>query len=196
MNKIALSAVYLSCLCGATSIAQVSTLGPIGFTPEAIVTRSLSATPPGAGRNLSGSAQGTFNYNTGGYSLTGALITIGNAKLVTSSQTPNAFVLTKVDLYQGATLVTTVTPSQQSSVVNNDGTVKWNASSYSFSLTGTGMTKSTSYTVQVFGTLQNSLGGTQLVATSGFTTPVPEPETYAVAAALGLVGFGIWRRRA
>jgi hypothetical protein len=196
MNKIALSAVCLSCLCGATSIAQVSSLGPFSFTPEAIVTRSINATPPGAGRNLSGSGQGTFNYNTGGYAIAGTLISIGNAKVMSSPQTPNPFLLTKVDLYQGATLVKTVTPSLETSVVNDNGSVKWKASTYSFSFTGTGLTKSTSYTVQVFGTLQNSLGGTQLVATSGFTTPVPEPETYAVAAALGLVGFGIWRRRA
>jgi len=26
-------------------------------------------------------------------------------------------------------------------------------------------------------------------------SPVPEPETYAAVAALGLVGFGLWRRR-
>ena len=30
---------------------------------------------------------------------------------------------------------------------------------------------------------------------SGTFTVVPEPETYAAAAALGLVGFGLWRRR-
>jgi MYXO-CTERM domain-containing protein len=30
---------------------------------------------------------------------------------------------------------------------------------------------------------------------TGTFTPVPEPETYAAVAALGLVGFGLWRRR-
>ena len=47
------------------------------------------------------------------------------------------------------------------------------------------------YTVTLFS------GGTA-VATGNFTANVavvPEPETYAAAAALGLVGFGLWRRR-
>ena len=39
----------------------------------------------------------------------------------------------------------------------------------------------------------NTPGGTSVV--SGVLTPVPEPETYAAAAALGLAGFAIWRRR-
>lgn len=39
----------------------------------------------------------------------------------------------------------------------------------------------------------NTAGGASVV--SGVLTPVPEPETYAAAAALGLVGFAIWRRR-
>ena len=39
----------------------------------------------------------------------------------------------------------------------------------------------------------NTAGGASVV--SGVLTPVPEPETYAAAAALGLAGFAIWRRR-
>jgi len=39
----------------------------------------------------------------------------------------------------------------------------------------------------------NNGAGTSVV--SGVLTPVPEPETYAAAAALGLAGFAIWRRR-
>lgn len=39
----------------------------------------------------------------------------------------------------------------------------------------------------------NDGSGTSVV--SGVLTPVPEPETYAAAAALGLAGFAIWRRR-
>lgn len=50
-----------------------------------------------------------------------------------------------------------------------------------------------SYTVTLF-------NGATSVATGSFSanvvvSPVPEPETYAAAAALGLVGFGLWRRR-
>jgi hypothetical protein len=36
--------------------------------------------------------------------------------------------------------------------------------------------------------------GATTIATGTFTV-VPEPETYAAAAALGLVGFGLWSRR-
>jgi len=39
----------------------------------------------------------------------------------------------------------------------------------------------------------NTAGGTSVA--SGVLTPVPEPETYAAAAALGLAGFAPWRRR-
>lgn len=49
------------------------------------------------------------------------------------------------------------------------------------------------YTVTLF-------NGATSVATGSFSanvvvSPVPEPETYAAVAALGLVGFGLWRRR-
>lgn len=37
--------------------------------------------------------------------------------------------------------------------------------------------------------------GGSLAAASFQFTPVPEPETYAMIAGLGLVGFGLWRRR-
>ena len=39
----------------------------------------------------------------------------------------------------------------------------------------------------------NTAAGASVV--SGVLTPVPEPETYAAAAALGLAGFALWRRR-
>lgn len=48
-----------------------------------------------------------------------------------------------------------------------------------------------SYTVTLY-------SGATAVATGSFSANVavvPEPETYAAAAALGLVGFGLWRRR-
>ncbi len=38
----------------------------------------------------------------------------------------------------------------------------------------------------------NTAGGSSVA--SGPLTPVPEPETYAAAAALGLAGFALWRR--
>lgn len=37
---------------------------------------------------------------------------------------------------------------------------------------------------------------TELRFVTGNFTPVPEPETYALIAGAGLVGFGLWRRRA
>jgi hypothetical protein len=40
-----------------------------------------------------------------------------------------------------------------------------------------------------------SLAVNQLRIANFSFTPVPEPETYAMAAGLGLVGFGLWRRR-
>lgn len=61
-----------------------------------------------------------------------------------------------------------------------------NVASQTFTGSGTA-TAHVQQTITLFDANRNVLQGT--------FTPIPEPETYVAVAALGLVGFGYWRRR-
>jgi hypothetical protein len=60
---------------------------------------------------------------------------------------------------------------------------------------GVGVASGTGYS-DTPGTFSFTFTGKKVVGTFAAYTAVPEPTTYAMVAGLGLVGFGLWRRRA
>ena len=179
----------------AASLASVSSFAQVALVPSVSFTETPNAVA--SSRIITGTASGTFNYVSGSIALNGNFITVGNTRNLSYSGNPSPFVVTAVKLFNGATEVATGTLSAPTVSYVTGTTSKWAASAYTFSFSVSGLSQSAAYTLKAYGTLQSSLGGPgSLIATTQFTTPVPEPETYAVAAALGLVGFGIWRRRA
>ena len=95
-------------------------------------------------------------------------------------------------IYEGSATGTFVGSLSLLSVPAPGGTMEVFFSSTPFTLTPPqfGSFMSTNLWVSL-----NTAAGTSV--TSGVLTPaiVPEPETYAAAAALGLAGFALWRRR-
>jgi len=179
----------------AASLASVSSFAQVALVPSVYFTETPNAVA--SGRIITGGASGTFNYGSGSLALNGTFNTVGNTRNLTFTGNASPFVVTAVKLFNGATEVATGTLSAPTVSYVTGATAKWAASAYTFSFNASGVSKATTYTLNAYGNLQSTLGGPgALIATAQFTTPVPEPETYAVAAALGLVGFGIWRRRA
>jgi MYXO-CTERM domain-containing protein len=169
MNKSILSVLALGLIAG-TSMAQSfsfsGTLSQVG----------------GAAAN--GSFFGTFTPATGALTLSG---TTFYSSLTVSPATPPS--ITSGTITPGPATVPAVgagTTATLSFTLPVLGTVNLNTRSQTFTGSGTA-TLGVPQTIRLFD------GGTQVL--TGSFTPVPEPETYAAVAALGLVGYGVWRRR-
>jgi len=174
----------------ALSLAAVAALSSTVAVGQVTSITGSDSLTKGAG--AAGGLTGTYSY---GYNLPARDVQINSSFNVTSlsvavGQTPPAVQqVTSVSLVGpgGA-----VTPTSAPTIVNVLSTQ-----------TASGRVRNKDVGSVVFkGTVpQNGvytfslLSGTAVIGTASFTV-VPEPETYAVAAALGLVGFGIWRRRA
>lgn len=139
---------------------------------------------PVGSKVASGSFTGSFTPSTGALTISGTTFyTTGS--LGASTGTP----LTSGTISPGPASVT-VNPGSNNSVLFLDlgiaGQVFANTRTQTFSGMGT-----VAMNVQQTITLSDANGP----VLTGTFTPVPEPETYAAVAALGLVGFGLWRRR-
>lgn len=152
---------------GGQHLTSLATYPDINNNPVPAVVGTFSASIAGGVVTVSGS--GSYStFTTGPYSVTAPASPTLTAKLV-GPTTSNLSV----------TLAT-------SSGLWEDG--DWSlAGDYSWSGTKSGVVPPTAFTLELW-------DGTTKIATGAFTV-VPEPETYAASAALGLVGFGLWRRR-
>lgn len=169
MKSIIASSVALGLLAGSAMAQSVSFNGVL---------------TPIVGKVASGSFTGSFTPSTGALTISGTTFyTTGS--LGASSGTP----LTSGTISPGPASVT-VNPGSNNSVLFLDlgiaGQVFANTRTQTFSGTGT-----VAINVQQTIVLSDASG----TVLTGTFTPVPEPETYAAVAALGLVGFGLWRRR-
>jgi len=140
---------------------------------------------------ISGSYDLHFNNTTGAIQVTGSARTFSTS--VSAPGPAFAYGIDTIAILQGATVVQAVGmgASPTLTVIPVAGGTKTRTQAdYTFGFSGT-LAPSTTYHFEF---LQ---GGSKIASTADFTTPalVPEPETYAAAAALGLVGFGLWRRR-
>jgi len=168
MKSIIASSVALGLLAGSAMAQSFSFNGVL--------------TPIGA-KVASGSFTGSFTPSTGALTISGTTFyTTGS--LGASSGIP----LTSGTISPGSASVS-VNPGSNNSVLFLDlgsNQVFANTRTQTFSGTGT-------VAINVLQTIVlNDASGPVL---TGTFTPVPEPETYAAVAALGLVGFGLWRRR-
>jgi len=137
----------------------------------------------------------------------GSVSATGTAVVIAPNPGPavaNVPVITSATLTGAGGFSALITPTLISSVQGNDGTVNVGTGAFpvyvdvrtdSYTLTlapGTLLPVGTgTYSINLF-------NGATLVSQGTFNATVsvvPEPETYAAAAALGLVGFGLWRRR-
>jgi len=126
---------------------------------------------------------------------TGAITGNGTGRTLSArgpvASTVNPYTIDQVAIYQGGTqvLLGTLGAPTLYTLAASPGKKRIQAD-YTFTLSGT-LQGNTTYHFEF---LQ---GGSKIGSSAPFTTPavVPEPETYAAAAALGLVGFGLWRRR-
>lgn len=169
MKSIIASSVALGLLAGSAMAQSFSFNGVL--------------TPVGS-KVASGSFTGSFTPSTGALTISGTTFyTTGS--LGASTGTP----LTSGTISPGPASVT-VNPGSNNSVLFLDlgiaGQVFANTRTQTFSGMGT-----VAINVQQTITLSDANGP----VLTGTFTPVPEPETYAAVAALGLVGFGLWRRR-
>lgn len=169
MKSIIASSVALGLLAG-SAMAQ-------SFSFNGVLT-------PVVGKVASGSFTGSFTPSTGALTISGTTFyTTGS--LGASTGTP----LTSGTISPGPASVT-VNPGSNNSVLFLDlglaGQVFANTRTQTFSGMGT-----VAINVQQTIVLSDANGP----VLTGTFTPVPEPETYAAVAALGLVGFGLWRRR-
>lgn len=111
--------------------------------------------------------------------------TVGGSVLV-----PTGSGITTAGIYQGSAAGPLVGNLSLLSIPSAAGSMEIFFSATPFTLTAPQFTQFMNTNLWVS---LNTAGGTSVV--SGVLTPVPEPETYAAAAALGLAGFAIWRRR-
>lgn len=139
---------------------------------------------PVTGKIASGSFNGTFTPSTGALTISGTTFyttgSIGPAMgtpLVSGTISPGPASVTVNAGSNTSVLFMNLGPSQQ---------VFANTQTQTFSGTGT-------VAINVLQTIVLSDASGPVL--TGTFTPVPEPETYAAVAALGLVGFGLWRRR-
>lgn len=134
----------------------------------------------------------SFNFDT----VSGAVSGSGSGKTFSTSVVKPGpapvYAISTVAIFQGATKVYEFAPGAPttSSLDASAGTKTRTQANYAFNFNTT-LQGNTTYRFEF---LQS---GTKIASGPDFTTPalVPEPETYAAAAALGLVGFGLWRRR-
>lgn len=170
MKSIIASSVALGLLAG-SAMAQ-------SFSFNGVLTPVVS-------KIASGSFTGSFTPSTGALTISGTTFyTTGS--LGASTGTP----LTSGTISPGPASVTVNPGGSNNSVLFLDlgiaGQVFANTRTQTFSGMGT-----VAVNVQQTIVLSDANGP----VLTGTFTPVPEPETYAAVAALGLVGFGLWRRR-
>lgn len=191
MNLTNMARIGVAVWVGAVAAnAQVSTfIAPYSGVLSPVV--SLG-TPPNTSQ-----ASGNFGATL---TPTGLSVTVNaNATGAWASATPTVAPSAPAELRMGSTL------AGSTWVANIPGTTSQSASSaFGVVITEAKFTSTGATTVPVgvgkYWVVVNGLYGgvspainTQILA--GDFTVVPEPETYAAAAALGLVGFGLWRRR-
>ena len=111
--------------------------------------------------------------------------TVGGSVLV-----PTGSGVATAGIYQGSATGTFVGNLSLLSIPSPAGTMEIYFSSTPFTLTASQFTAFSNTNLWVS---LNTTGGTSVV--SGVLTPVPEPAAYGAAAALGLAGFALWRRR-
>lgn len=175
MKSIIASSLALGLLVGSAMAQTVSfsgSLSPVAGLPNTL--------------NASGTFSGTYDPTSGA-------LTISGSTFYTTYTSPTA--MTPVGLTGGAvtpgpaSLSTTGVSSQSNQIplfLTGGNVVFANLRVQNFSGTG-------SATINVPQTITLNDGNGAVL--TGTFTPVPEPETYAAVAALGLVGFGLWRRR-
>ena len=143
----------------------------------------------------SGQFAGTYDPVTYQFSLTGNVSTLaGGTTPVTAPLVHPS--LSTIQSSSGAASGLTLTIANPGTLNNTSfnvpgfGTVYSSSRNQFISATGFagGYPGATTVTLTFLDSNSNVLG-------TGSFTIVPEPETYAAAAALGLVGFGLWRRR-
>lgn len=134
----------------------------------------------------SGSFNGTFTPSTGALTISGTTFYTGGS-LGAAAAGPQ---LTSGTIVPGSVTVNPPTAGSTTStvflIVPAVGSVFANQRTQNFSGSGNAP-YNVPHTITLFD------GATPVL--TGTFTPVPEPETYAAVAALGLVGFGLWRRR-
>jgi len=155
-------------------------------------TGTLSKDPagvPNAAPSISGFYDFLFNNTTG------AITGIGGASTVSASVlNPGpavSYAIDTVRILEGTTTVLSFSAGTATVTSVPSGATRQRAKSdYSFAIGGS-LGGNKTYHFEFL------KGGSKVASSATFTTPalVPEPETYAAAAALGLVGFGLWRRR-
>ena len=191
MNLTNAARIGTALLVGTLAVnAQVSNyIAP--YTPSLTTLVSLGTAPNQS--TLSGSFSATLSGNAINLSV------FADAKGAYSSVTPTISPLAPAELRTGSTLGSSTLVGLLPGTVTSQNTGFFGVTVTEVSFTAPSQTFSATpgkYWVLVKG-LYGAPGtaGTQTDILSGTFTVVPEPETYAAAAALGLVGFGLWRRR-
>jgi MYXO-CTERM domain-containing protein len=174
MKSIIASSLALGLLVGSAMAQTVSfsgSLSPVATLPNTV--------------NASGTFSGTYNYTSGALTISGSTFytTYTGTSMIPVGLTGGAVTPGPASL----SVAGSSTSSFQIPLILTGGnTVFSNLRVQTFSGTG-----SAAFNVQQTITLNDGNGA----VLTGTFTPVPEPETYAAVAALGLVGFGLWRRR-
>jgi len=183
MTKIKAS---IALLAASSCLAQV--------VPIALVNGGSLTAPAGGNYEggVTGIFGGTYNYVTQVVNLQGTLTTTTDfsAKnpLTASITAPGVNISVPVTIVKSETRVT---PAPVPDNADDDYVPSGNG--VTFYITTYDLVKNTSLAKGSYLlTIKDNLNET--VATGGFSA-VPEPEAVTIAAALGLVGFGIWKRR-
>jgi len=169
MKKSILSALALGLIAG-TAMAQSFSFNGVLFPFGSVI--------------ASGSFSGNFTPGTGALTITGTTFYTGGS--VGSAAAGPSITSGTVTPGPVTVAVGAGTSSSFQLLVAPPVDVFLNTRVQTFSGSGTA-TINVPQTVSMF-------DGATLRLTGTFT-PVPEPETYAAVAGLGLVGYGVWRRR-
>lgn len=171
-------------------IASSLALGLLAVSAMAQTVSFSGALHPVAGLPPTLNASGTFSAT---YNPTSGALTISGSTYYTTYTSATAVTpvgLTGGDVTPGPASLSVAGVSTQSNQIplflTGGNVVFSNSRTQGFSGTGTA-------TINVPQTITLNDGNGAVL--TGTFTPVPEPETYAAVAALGLVGFGLWRRR-
>jgi amino acid transporter len=177
------SYIAIGLLAASSCFAQIASISPSNGG-------SLTMLGSYVGKGV-GTFGGLYNYVTGSLSINGVLSTKTTSPLGALTATITGNPLSGPPVNMSVNVVLTATTTSTIDVVDDNDdflyTLTFTDTSYSFSKNSL-FPKGNLYTL----TLTDGVGTS---VASGTFSAVPEPEAFAIAASLGLMGFGIWHRR-